>query len=648
MKRFTIVTRPYLLEDLQRASYGIFKLLESYLGGSAAAYAEPLDRIRLLRGSIDLDQQLRNDVFAVLTRIEGVGLQRADRMQLGKFRKVIDALLEWPEQVGGTKLWIPNRPLDRLIRDPDLAVEVRHPDFECYTVPIKRSPDMKTYWLATESYWQAFSTPGFSNILYLESSEFGGSDFIELRFGRQQYRARYQKMALQESPLGFPDTPYHQRSELAGSFFREVRLQDRAGDSNAVSRDLIISAQSDREEFDRYPTVGWLNPLIFTFDLDANDIPVGETEGGDPTRSTIATFLDPSLLVRVEPHIGLLDSYRFRFLESLNARQRSARQARSAVEALLWGSAGPEPWKSFFLLDRLGGEFVIDNFGRTEKQFPRPERLPNDVRLLWKGPHEAAGNRTWWQGQVLNSSSIEQIGDDSPEGAVLPPSDMPGFGSSQGFRRVDMAEAGMGVDPTVVEVIRALRRTGHESATRKVLETMLLFAADFLDTVVTAPHDSADALERPYFGEGSFQRTGRGRLQFDELSFLEQFSAHYLAPISAVYAVLPTIEQRPARIDIVSSVPYGRKEFFRRIFAAGSEQSAAEEIWERRRPQQDIVYRYGWWQEWFELLFAAPSGTELHFVSDRDGFIVARSLLGRARLGRAAIGRQYDVTYMRI
>lgn len=648
MNRFTIITRPYLLEDLQRASYGIFELLRNYLGGSGSAYVEPLDRIRLLSGSTELDQGLRNDAFALLARLEAVGIPRMGREQIRDFRRIVDALLEWPEQVGGTKLWLPNRPLDWLIRDPDLAVEVCHPDFECYTVQIKRSPDMKTYWLASESYWQAFSTPGFTNILFLQASEFGDSDFIELRFGRQQYRARYQKMALHESPLDFPNTPYHLRSELAGSFFKEVRLQDRGGVSNAVSRDLIIAAQSDMEEFDRYRTVGWLNPLILAFDVDSDDIPVEQENIEDPARGTIAMFLDPGLMVRFEPHIGLLDSYRLRLLERLSERQRTARQTRSAVESLLWGSAGPEPWKPFFLLDRFGGEFVIENFGRTEKQFPRPESQGNDVRFAWRAPSEQSRNRSWLHGHVLGCSNIEASGDDPLPVEVLPPSDMPGFGSPQGFRRVELPGAGTAFEPTVVDVLRAMPRTEHETATRNVLENMLGYAADFLETLAATPQGSPGVLLQPYAGEGSFQIIGRGELQFDELEFLEAFSAHYLAPASAIYAVLPVVESRGARIDLVGSVANGRKEFFRRLFSARMQHDGDDEIWDQQQPRQDIVYRYGWWQEWFEVIYARPRDIELLFVSERDGFIVNRSILGQARLGRARIGMQYDVTYMRI
>ena len=656
MERFTIVARPYLLEDLQQASFEIIELVETYLGTGAVdglgAPAELFHRIASLRDGAELDQNLLSQASRVLDRLEGAGVSRFGLGWIRSFRRAYSALLEWPELVGGTKLWVPGLLLEQVATDPQLAIRVEHPRAECYTVRIKKSPDIDLFWLASESHWQSFSSPGFSNLLFLQDPEFRSCDFIDLVFGQERYRARYRKLELHESPLGLPRTPYHLHGELAGSFFKEVQLQDRDGQSGAVIRDLNVSAQSDEGEFEGYQTVGWLNPLILGFDVAGDDIPTAESDAeGHRTRETIDLFLDPKLLVHFEPHVGLVDSYRLRLMERLSVRQRVERPIPSVIESLLWGGEGSEPWLPFFLLDTLGGEFIIDNFGRTGKQFPRPHRSENEVRLLWVPPPDASSNGVWLKDYILRANShLEEDASAVRPGVVLTPADLPGFGSPDGFRKLRIEGAGEFMEPTIVDVIRAAPRSRNlEGATQKALEAMLEVAAELLEDIRFERSEFAAGSQTPYLGEGSYQLLASGLVQFDELSFLDLFSSHYLAPRSPIYVVLPPIEELNACVNVVGSIAHGHKELFRRLLSAnlGIEDDGAD-IWDDETLLEDIVYRYGWWQEWFEKVFDRPRNVIHHFVAEREGFMLSRATLGNSRLGRIHIGNRYDVVTMRV
>ena len=131
-------------------------------------------------------------------------------------------------------------------------------------------------------------------------------------------------------------------------------------------------------------------------------------------------------------------------------------------------------------------------------------------------------------------------------------------------------------------------------------------------------------------------------------TFSKSFARYYLLPKSSIYIVLPLIEDHLACAEVVKSVSYGGKEFYRRLFSASNVTENSLETGFDPAEQIDIVYQYAWWQDWFEVLFDKPWDLEVHFISKKDGFLLRKARLGQARLGKAIIGNTYKVEEMRI
>lgn len=654
MNHFTLITRPYLLEDLQRLIPDLLEMLANYLGSyEGDEQSEPFRRISSFSDSSSLDQDLFYEVSKILNELTFVGLSQRERENVETFKIIFHALLEWPEQTGGTVLLNPGRHMDELLKDTTLKVKVNHPRLECYTLPIKKSPDMDTFWIAKESYWQSFRSNPPSNLIYLNDPAFRTCDFIDFVFGRNRLRARYQKLLPHEVPLEFPKSLYHQTNNLAGCFFKEVKIQNQPGESGTFIKDLYLNAYSDEGEFEGYETVGWLNPLILTFDTMADDIPLSETDATTRATQMLSLFSRPDLLIAVEPHMSQADSYRSELLQRLVAKQQTQRQAQSLLEYVLWGSPDVEPWKTFFLLDKLGGEFVVKDFGKARLRLfdQRPER----PSLVWKAPSEMFKNSIWLKNFIFRTSQLaEDDSVDRPDD-VLVSSVMPGHSSGRGFRRLNVKITDTS-EPAIFTILESLPKTALANwsagvdekvpgqATEKNLETLLVWIHTFLKDIY---QQAASSGTQVYLGEGSYLVLEDGSVQFDELSFLENFARHYLSPLSPIYVVLPLIEKENTIgcIDIVKSVPYGHKELLRRLFAA-SEPDNSETAFDET--QRDVIYQYAWWQEWFELLFNRDWNIEVNFISERDGFMLMKSKLSQARLGRTIIGNTYEVENMRI
>lgn len=656
LRRFTTIARPYVFEDLQRAVAGIVETLHATTSNDPDAAERAIEPLRdamrsLANGSFDheslseLRRSLR-DLDYIADPDGSSGLRR-------RLLRIAQALLEWPEKTGGTVLWTSNLHLGEVDASPILRAHVDHPRTACYTLPIKKSED--AFWIASESYWQSFRSNRPTNVLYLDDPELRGCDAIEFVFGQQRFRARYRRMRLDEAPLSFPASRFHERSELAGVLFKEAGIQAQAHDDAGTTRDVYLAAKSDDQEFAAYPTVGWLNPLVMTFDTDGDDIASPEQELADRARSAIRLYSTPELVLACEPHIESAESLRAQALQALADRHRDERRWTSTVERLLWGGDGTHPWRAYFVLDQLGGTFVIAGSERQRNHGDVPGRRSQRFEIAWRPPADQLGNAAWLENLIL-AEATHYVTDDRlvmPE-RVLPPSVVAGVGSRHGYRRLHLASRLLDDRPMVLTLLTSLLEKPQHVGADRHLDGMLRFARDLLERI----HGDHSATEtpssrpEPYFGEGSFQRVDEDTVLFNEVSFLEGFARHYLAPRSPVYALLPPLEDEMAAVDIVRSVPLGNKEFYRRLIAAAEAPSAG--FVAAARPEEDgvacyeVAYRYGWWQEWFDALFFLPDSAELQFVADREGFVLIRSKLAGARLGRATIGNRFDVEHMRI
>ena len=653
MKRFSVAVRPYVFEDLQRAAQALIDLLAERFGADVDAYGtavEPLQTLLALPGSASLDQAFVQDLGRTIDAYGPVLRPRGGDATVQRLLRIARALLEWPEKIGGTVLWSPHLHLGEVASDPDLRVRISHPRTTCYTLPIKRSED--AFWISSEAYWQSFRSNRPTNLLYLDAPELRSCEAIEFVYGQQRLRARYRRLRPTETPLGFPDTPYHREGGFSGAFFIEAGVPQADASPPGTTREVYLTAQSDERVFASYPTVGWLNPLLLTFDVDADDVPAVADASPDRARRALALFTHPDLLLACEPHVEARASRRIDALRELAQRQRDEERPPSAVERLLWGGDGPEPWRPFFLLDQLGGEFVLASnvLGGTPSAMPAAVR--QRVRLGWLAPADMPRNAAWLKDQVLSDCTyIEELDDDVRPALVLPPTVVPGAGSPHGYRRLRIDEDSE--RPPIAAILEAWFARRSAAGPEAVLDTMLLFAARYLERL-RVREGGLEALESsaapPYLGEGSYLRVEGATMLFNEVAFLDGFGQAYLSPTSSAYAVLPRIEASSASVDLVRSVPYGHEAFFRRLMAAPRRTDGF--VADGRSHQQDqaseIGYRYGWWQEWFDALFGLPWPTEVRFVAEREGFILRRSRLARARLGKVRVGMRFDVEHMRV
>lgn len=630
MRQFTTVARPYLLSDLRKIASDVLQAFHDQLALDASA-TKLMEDLRSATTAEALTPDVRHKVrqLAHGLRSDGRTAAAIGEGLLARLSRSVDALAEWPEQTGGTALWNQSKHLEAIASDPAYKVKIRHPKPESYSVEIRidPSPDVRGLcWIASESYWQSFrANPPEKNILYL-SSEYREYDFVEFNY-QNRYRAYYKRLAYSDPRLGLPSESGSRSAGSLGVFFQEVVAQAFAAKGNAPTANLHLAPMDDAAAYAEYPTIGWLNPLILTFDLDDDDIPVDVTQSR--ADQALRLFSHPDLLLHFEPHLDPLERARLEFLERLANRQGEQRESLSMVEFLLWGGREVDALRSFVVLDNLSGSFAIDGFGR----YRTDGRLPV---CHWIPPDGLSRNEIWLKTYLLGRSDHIREAPKSID-MTLVSSEMPGFGSPRGHARVQLHDPA--TETPILDVLATVTRTPATAddgmSTVRLHEHVLALAEEQLEALAPAKF-----VEQLYFGEGSIDLQSDGTAIFDDLGFLEAFGRAYLSPRSRVYVRLPQIEHDDAWADLTRSVPYGDKALFENLVAAQIGSFVPAE-------RAEVAYEYGWWQDWFELLFVRPWDVSIDFISMR-GFIVRRSLLGRAPLGKASIGKQFDVSAMRI
>ena len=630
MNHFTIIAKPYLLSDLWQAAANVADLFRDILEYDETS-SSVLQTLQSLDGNEVVTPGLQHDVRGLVESLGGSHPSSDEQQTLDQLVRVVDGLLEWPEQTGGTLLWNQSRHLEATDSDPAYKVKIKHPKPESYSVEIRRDPSMRgSCWIASESYWQSFRVnPPENNILYL-TAEYKSYDFVEFIY-ENQHRAYYMQLDYADKRLAFPKSLVPSQNEELGAFFQEVSAQAFGAKGNAPTVTLYLSAMSDRAVYRDYPSIGWLNPLILTFDMEDDDIPVEATESR--ADQALKIFSNPDLLLHFEPHFDALDSARLELFKTLLRQQSEQRDVRSAVEYLFWGEPNSKAWQTFFILDKLNGSFLIDDFGDYGFEAEMPS-------CYWLPPEGLSRNEYWLKTYLLGLSDHIQEAPQSID-LTLSPSNMPGFGSPRGHKRFHL-DAGK-TPISIFEVLSAITETANSAlaaegqVTTKLLDSLLTFALGFLGDLKQMYGNNSETL---YFGEGSFQVHGDGTVSFNDLGFLETFAKTYLSPRSDIFVRLSPIEITDACVNLIESLPYGDKKLFESLWFAQLDGFVDEDY-------VDIIYDYAWWQDWFEVLFMRPWNVKINYISNR-GFIVRRSLLGQGRLGKAHIGKQYSVTEMRI
>ncbi len=626
MNYFSIISKPYLTADLWRAVGNLQKCFQDQLEYDEDA-SNLLRRVRNMARSEQINAFLRKDLDQLFSKLNKPYLSVEEEAALQQLKVITNALMHWPEQTGGTAIWNQSRHFEALLSDSEFKVEVKHPKPESYSVEIKIDPSLRgSCWIARESYWQSFlSNPLEKNVLYL-SADYKRNDFIVFVYDNT-YRAHYKKISYADEPISFPDALSASQDEHLGVFFQLISVQDFESSGSARTETFYLSAMSDEDIFRTYPTIGWLNPLVLTFNLKDNDI---SNALESRAQEALEIFTRHDLVIHFQAHLSPLESARWQLFRDFYERQKTQRATKSILEYLFWGEGNEAAWQSFLLLDGLNGTFAIEGFGKYG--FQSGQKL----QCFWIPPGDLSTNAMWLKDYALSLGTHFKQLDELKDRALIA-SEMPGFGSARGHKRVKL---GFSNQVSIFDILPLLIKHEpyfdlEEAIDLNLLSELLEYALNFLLKI-----KQLYPAEGLYFGEGSFQVNHDATVRFNDLNFLETFSRTYVSPLSSVLVRLSPIEQENAWVDVVHSVSYGYQQLFAALLS--SQIGLFEDL-----AQVDISYDYGWWQDWFKLLSSKPWNVTINYVSNR-GFIINSSLLGQARLGKAAVGKQYSVAEMRI
>jgi hypothetical protein len=601
---FSVITRPYILRDWELAFAEAKQSLRNYLWDDANLE--------------DIGQ--RGPCETLLRKLQSLE-QASDCETLQNLILVTRALLYWPEEAAGTRFWNDAKHFQALQADEHLLVKINHPKSEAfYTLEIKldqitteANMGSGSCWIARGTQWTSFKQ-GYENLLYLTAyREF---DYIEFSFSyenagtRQTLYSYYQKVNTCEI---FPE--HNTRfcyDEKLGTFFREVKPETYEANAHKKTAHLKLAEQTNEVLYQSYQSIGWLNPLILTFEKQTNDIaPINQK-----AEELVNLLLQKPLILHFEPHLSEINLARIRYLKYLRTGSQ-----RNVIAHLLYGSGNDA--SALVLLDGLGGQFHIEGFGQK-------------LKIKWVEPLES---REHWLQSFLDAWLKDYLLSLCPQvikGTRQYPSKLqpiqaattPSRRSSHGCRRIPLSK-GEHVDEIKSEpFIEILSQLPEDHETQNQNHILWHIASFLKDLQRLAP--------KLYFGLDSCTQ-GSEMLVFDELSFLEGFAENYLSFTSPILITLPRLEKQTLVLNLIDSKAYPHKSLLERLYASLSQplQSSTR-----------ILYCYGWWQDWYEALFYCRWDASIRFYAT-DDFVLEQSRLGN-RLGKARIGRRYAASTMRL
>lgn len=709
LRKFTIVSKPLFRQDLQQIlvqqmlSTDLFgdddSFLHSYLHNLTAlaneqaisttnsedfteALLEKEEGSSLFK---QLEQTLENTLSQYNSSEKGLSKKRNQAVYL---LSMLRSIQKWEDfytfaelQNRAVMLWEAGNPLNEVERDEDLAVEITHPQSELYTLPIWQDPDpeLDQFWVADDSHLQYFRSNHLENIIYLPKML--GKELIELRLGEAFDKVRYKAVSVNETPFELPESLYCQQNSLVGTFFKEQKSLEEGRNPyiiwiNAVGlRENVITPDNQ---------IGWLNPLIANFDITQNDIQDDYYNQMSRAKNLVKLVTEPAGLLAVELHLDTKDDLRMLMLKKLIAKQQQENRGLSLLEYLMWGSQANEHHtnsslgESFFVLDKLGGAFFVDDHGIYHKDIDPDtrEELKHFPNVTWQAPQNLAMNAIWLKNHFLKSwvpienntegdeitptinvsdiptivNKIDATG--TPNSYyVLPPFTKLINQTTRGVRRLNVkTKIKNKIKLPILQVLNShplvnLNTNDEKNSTTNLYE----FIASALAELCEKSKDCSKHVV--YYGEGAYSFLTSNEVKLDEIKLLENFSRHYLTPLSPVYIAVPDIEHGgPVYIEVVNSVQYGNKEFLHLLYFANSFNDDFADFEQEDFDKEDIklAYGYGWWQDWFKTLFSKRWDVKINFVPVNKGFIINSSLLGKSELGLERVGQHYDAREMRI
>jgi hypothetical protein len=354
---------------------------------------------------------------------------------------------------------------------------------------------------------------------------------------------------------------------------------------------------------------GWLNPLIVRVGFDGDALRPGEALER-LARANAVLHVEP---IFTEEWLGRLGLQRAIFQRWRDAFIDEV----SAVEALHWGrtpTASSAPWRPFLALDGLGGSFHLENHGDL------------GATWTWAPPVNAAVNRLWFARHWLAALGMQDRPAPEARSAVPPPAIVRPW--QRPVRRIDVDHewAGAAALLRTAGTLLASFRGGRYRSDREAL-------LGWLGEVIE--REGLDALNESHRGHYSVAVT-RGEVDavlFDEAQFLDAFAEQYVAPHSPVTVAMP---EGTDAVRLTTSA--GHRDLLLRWFRATG--AAASRVREA-----EIAHRFGWWNDWYGLLYTATLDVRLTLRRPPRGFRLGFARLGQNVLGPDAASHQSDTFY---
>ena len=442
-----------------------------------------------------------------------------------------------------------------------------------------------------------------------------GKELIDFRdINNDNTTYRYQVIEPEE--LGFPNSVASRRSDINGVFFKQVK-------SHEGINPEIIDLQYDRNITENYynedNAVGWLNPVIITLALDENDVEKIKNANAKKSGylSALSLFLEPSALILVEPHIDESYDLRISFLVKLNQLIQERQDGNlnnknlSLIEYILFGSQYPQPWKPFFILDLLGGEFYA-----YQKQWENQER--EKTLIGWKPPQDAQSNKLWFADYWLKRWVDSQKINTQSEVNIVPPSSQARpYRSSTGlvhFKVDDLSETNVSFTSLLSKHPQFI---SDEKANNPYRFLFNLFEDSEEDSELKKSLDKF-----PYQSFWHTQNQDNQLLKFDDVDFWTYFSKTHFVPESLILITIPNQDNK--FLDPICSVNFGAYHFLWGIFNCFDSN--------REREIVEFYNEFGWWNDWHSTIFNEHWNVSLKFIK-QSGFIIQKSLVGKDCLG---------------
>lgn len=480
------------------------------------------------------------------------------------------------------------------------------------------------YYLKDQEDLLTFNSSEANNLLYLPTLR--GKQLID--FYNISDNEKYRYRVIEPEELGFPNSLTSKKSDVSGVFFKQVKSNEGV---NPEIIDLESEPNITDDHKDEYHAVGWLNPVILTLALDGNDIEHIKNTEKKGYLNTLNLLIDPSSIIFVEPHIDASYDLRISFLIKLNQiiQERQQKKANnkklSLIEYILLrsqDSQDPQPWKPFFTLDLLGGEFyAYQNLSQNRDQ----EKL----LVSWKFPQDATSNKRWFADYWLKRwGNTQEINTQSEVNVVPPPSLARTYRSSRGIVTSQVDD----LSGTTLSLTSLLKGHPLYISDHKKNNPYRFLVEWFQDP------ELKKSLEKfPY--DNFWRRLNQNTqlVKFDDLDFWNYFSKTHFIPESPILIAIPNQNNR--FLDPISSVNFGAYHFLWGLFNCLDS--------DRERELVEFDNSFGWWNDWHSTIFNERFDVCLKFIN-HSGFVIKKSLLGgKDCLGLRANGVDWENPNMR-